>query len=162
MGNLGFFECKCMPFGLCNAPAIFQRLIQNCIGELNLTNLLNVSGWHDMSFWRWRQEDLQCLCIVFNCFREHNLRLKAIKCEVLLEQDQLSGSSCLQGGCVAQQRESKSCGWVWSAPNLHMEIWTFLGLVGHYWQFIKGIAHIVHNHCMNIYLGKVPVRRMSK
>ena len=34
--NLGFFKCDCMPFGLCNAPAIFQRLMQNCLGELNL------------------------------------------------------------------------------------------------------------------------------
>ena len=37
MGNLGFFECKCMLFGLCNAPAMFQSVIQNCLGELNLT-----------------------------------------------------------------------------------------------------------------------------
>ena len=37
MGNLGFFECKCMPFGLCNVCATFQRLMQNCLGKLNLT-----------------------------------------------------------------------------------------------------------------------------
>ena len=37
IGNLGFFECDCVPFGLCNAPAIFQRLMHNCFGELNLT-----------------------------------------------------------------------------------------------------------------------------
>ena len=35
MGNLGFFECNRMPFGLCNAPATFQQLMQNCMGELN-------------------------------------------------------------------------------------------------------------------------------
>ena len=36
VGNLGFFECNRMPFGLCNAPATFPRLMQNCMGELNL------------------------------------------------------------------------------------------------------------------------------
>ena len=35
--NIGFFECKCMLFRLCNALATFQRLMQNCLGELNLT-----------------------------------------------------------------------------------------------------------------------------
>ena len=36
VGNLGFFECDRMPFGLCNTPATFQQLMQNCMGELNL------------------------------------------------------------------------------------------------------------------------------
>ena len=35
VGNLGFFECDRMPFVLCNTPATFQRLMQNCMGELN-------------------------------------------------------------------------------------------------------------------------------
>ena len=36
VGNLGFFKWEHMPFGLCNAPATFHRLMQNCLGELNL------------------------------------------------------------------------------------------------------------------------------
>ena len=36
MGNLGFFKCKYIPFRLCNAPATFQRVMQNSLGELNL------------------------------------------------------------------------------------------------------------------------------
>ena len=36
VGNLGFFKCDHMPFGLCNAQVTFQRLMQNCLGELNL------------------------------------------------------------------------------------------------------------------------------
>ena len=37
VGNLGFYEFTRMPFGLCNAPAMFQCLMQNTLGELILT-----------------------------------------------------------------------------------------------------------------------------
>ena len=40
IGNLSFFKCDHMPFGLCNAPATFQWLMQNCLGELNLIHCL--------------------------------------------------------------------------------------------------------------------------
>ena len=30
------FECECLPFRLCNAPATLQRVMQNCLGKLNL------------------------------------------------------------------------------------------------------------------------------
>ena len=38
--GMGVYEFLRMPYGLCNAPAMFQRLMQNCLGKLNLTYAL--------------------------------------------------------------------------------------------------------------------------
>ena len=47
VGNLGFFECNCMPFGLCNALATFQWLMQYCLGKLKPHLRLDLSGQLD-------------------------------------------------------------------------------------------------------------------
>ena len=40
LGSMGLYECESMPFRLCNALPTFQRLMQNCLGELNFTYCL--------------------------------------------------------------------------------------------------------------------------
>ena len=80
--NLGFFECGHMPFGLCNAPATFQRLMHNCLRQLNLTYCLIYLD-EIIVFSQMAEEHLYCLCVIFDQFRDHNLKLKLSKCDFL-------------------------------------------------------------------------------
>ena len=64
IGNLGFFENH-MPFGLCNVPAMFPRLMQNCLRELNLTDCL-IYQYDTIIFLHMAEEHLHCLHIIFH------------------------------------------------------------------------------------------------
>ena len=78
IGNLGFFECDCMPFGLCNVPATLQSLMQNCLSELNLIYYLSYLD-EIVIFSQMAEEHLHQLQVVFDQFREYNLKLKPSK-----------------------------------------------------------------------------------
>ena len=67
MGNLRFFKCEHMLFGLCNAPAMFQRLMQDYLRELNLTYCLIYLD-DVIVFSKIEEEHLQHLCVVFDHF----------------------------------------------------------------------------------------------
>ena len=85
LGNLGFFECDWMPFGLCNAPATFQQLMQNCMGELNLIYCLIYLD--DLIVFLWMAEEhLHQLCVIFDELREYNLKLKPSKCNLFKDE----------------------------------------------------------------------------
>ena len=80
VGSLGMYEFLRMPFGLCNALAMFQHLMQNCLGELNLTYALiyldDVIVFSDTE-----EEHLKWLRAVLERFQEHGLKLKPSKCD---------------------------------------------------------------------------------
>ena len=81
VGNLGFFECEQMPFGICNVPATFQRLLQSCLGELNLTYCLIYLD-DVIIYAKDEEEHLVRLRTVFERFRRDNLKLKPSKCNL--------------------------------------------------------------------------------
>ena len=84
VGNLGYFECDCMPFGLCNMLATFQQLMQNCLGKLNLIYCLIYLDDLIM-FSQTAEEHLHWLHFVFDQLREYNLKLKPSKCSLFKE-----------------------------------------------------------------------------
>ena len=147
MGKLRFFECKCMPFWLCNYPATFQRLMQNCPGELNLTcSLIYLDNM--IVFSKMKEEHLQYLHIVSNHLRGHNLIIKATKCKFFHNEINWLADHISKEGVWPSKENLKAVS-EFTLPHTYTEIWAFLGLVGHYWQFIKGIACIgqpLHKH----------------
>ena len=81
LGSMGLYECKSMPFGLCNALPTFQRLMLNCLGELNLTYCLIYLD-DVIIFSKTEEEHWERMRVVFDRFCEHGLKLKPSKCEV--------------------------------------------------------------------------------
>ena len=79
VGNLGFYEFTHMPFRLCNAPTMFQHLMQNTLGELNLTYCVIYLD-NVIVFGCTEEEHLEHLHVVFERFQEFNLKLKPSKC----------------------------------------------------------------------------------
>ena len=67
VGNLGFYEFTCLLFRLCNTPATFQHLMQNTLGELNLTYCVIYLD-DVIVFGHTEEEHLEHLRIVFERF----------------------------------------------------------------------------------------------
>ena len=128
-----------MPFGLCNAPAMFQRLMQNCLGELNLMyalNYLDVVVFADTE-----AEHLKRLRAIFEQFHEHGLKLKPTKCDFFKSEITYLGHQVSAEGMKPGIGNLKGIAEM-VLPTMAMGIQRFLGTTGFYHRFIKGYAKI--------------------
>ena len=140
LGSMGLYECESMPFGLCNAPPTFQRLMQNCLGELNLTYCLIYLD--DMIvFSETPEEHLQRMRVVFDHLREHGLKLKPSKCNVFKSEINYLAHHVSQKGVLPSKKNLESISRC-PPPDTYTKVKSFVGLVGHYRHFIKGFAKI--------------------
>ena len=140
VGNLGFFECDRMPFGLCNTLATFQQLMQSCMGELNFVYCLIYLD-DLIVFSCTTEEHLHRLRIVFDRLREYNLKLKPSKCSLFKEEINYLAHKVSKAGIRPSDINVKAIA-EYAPPKTYTEIRAFLGLVGHYRCFIKGFARI--------------------
>ena len=84
VGSMGVYTFIRMPYQLCNAPVIFQHLMQNCLGELNLQ--FGLIYLDDIIVYSWTQEDhLTHLQAVLDRFAHHGLKLKPLECHFFKE-----------------------------------------------------------------------------
>ena len=140
LGSMGLYKCESMPFGLCNAPPTFQRLMQNCLGELNLTYCLiyldDVIVLSDTP-----EEHLQRMHVVFDRLCEHGLKLKPSKCEVFKSGINYLAHHESQKGVLPSKKNLESIAQC-PPPDTYTKVKSFVGLVGHYRCFIMGFDKI--------------------
>ena len=140
LGSMGLYECESMPFGLCNAPPTFQRLMLNCLGELNLTYCLIYLD-DVILFSQMEEEYLEWMRVVFDRFREHGLKLKPSKCEVFKTEINYLAHHVSKRVVLPSKKNLEAIAQC-LPPGTYTKVKSFVGLVGHYRHFIKGFAHI--------------------
>ena len=140
LGSMGLYKCESMPFGLCNAPPTFQRLMQNCLDKLDLTYCLIYLD-DVIVFSKMPKEHLWRMRVVFDCLCEHGLKLKPSKCEVFKSEINYLAHHVSQKGVLPSKKNLESIAQC-PPPDTYTKVKSFVGLVGHYRHFKKGFAKI--------------------
>ena len=140
VGSLGVYEFLRMPFGLCNAPATFQRLMQNTLGELNLTYALIYLD-DVVVFSQTEEEHLIRLRAVLERFQEHGLKLKPSKCQFFRTEITYLGHRVSKDGMSPSQDNLRGIAEM-APPTTYTGVREFTGATGFYRRFIKGYSKI--------------------
>ena len=139
-GPLGFFECETMPFGATNAPATFQRLMEDCLGDLNM-NWCIVYLDDVIVYSQTPEEHLERLEAVFKKLTAYGLKLKPSKCTFFKEEITYLGHLITADGVATDPAKVKTVR-EWPKLKTVSDVRSFLGFVGYYRRFIKGFSSI--------------------
>ena len=134
----GLYEFMVMPFGLCNAPATFQRLMETVLAGLPRTSCM-VYIDDILVVGETFEDHLFNLRKVFDCLREAGLRLKPTKCHLAKPQVEYLGYIVSAQGIAADPKKVeviKSFPVPANLKNLRL----FLGLASYYRRFIHRFA----------------------
>ena len=139
-GPLGFYECDTMPFGATNAPATFQRLMHDCLGDLNM-NWCIVYLDDIIIFSDTKEEHLKRLEAVFQKLAAAGLKLKSSKCHFFKEEINYLGH-VVSGEGISTNPKKVEAVTKWPMPQTVYDVRSFLGFVGYYRRFIKNFSKI--------------------
>ena len=140
VGPLGFFECERMPFGLTNAPATFQRLMENCLGDLHL-NWCIIYLDDIIVFSETPKEHIKRLRGVFQKLASAGLKLKPNKCEFFKKKITYLGYVVSEEGIEVDPKKTEAVK-NWPVPKTVTDVRSFLGFTNQYRKFIPKYAHV--------------------
>ena len=132
--HVGLFKMMKMPFGLCNAPSTYQRLmtsvLQGLLGRIciaYLDNVIVVSKRH--------ADHVANLKAVFERIRAAGLKLKPAKCNLFCEQVLYFGHVVSSAGINPDPAKLRVFA-DWPVPITVRELQFFFGFVNFYCDFI--------------------------
>ena len=136
----GLWQFRVMPFGLCNAPATFERLMEKVLAGLPLSVCL-VYLDDILVPARSFDDHIQNLRTVFSRLQEANLKLSPKKCTLFRRQLKFLGHIVSEKG-VATDPEKLEAVMTWPTPTNVSEVRRFLGLCSYYRRFVANFADI--------------------
>lgn len=140
VGSLGFYEYNRLPFGLTNSPATYQRLMEECLADLNL-KICCIFIDDIIIYGKTYEEHLKNLQLVFNRIREANLKLAPGKSEFFKRRVKYVGHLVSEEG-IEINKEKTDIVTSWPKPSTPVEVRRFLGFVGYYRRFIHQFSKI--------------------
>ena len=140
IGPSGFYKCDWMLFGLVNSLAIFQRLMETCLGGLQL-NCYIIYLNDLVVFPKTSKEHLIQLRVVIEKLKEAGLKLKPSKCDFFEKYLTYLGYKILEKGIETDNCKIKVIQ-EWSVPKTVTEVRIFLGFMNDYCRLIYKYAQV--------------------
>ncbi|KAJ8337414.1 hypothetical protein SKAU_G00386340 [Synaphobranchus kaupii] len=131
----GLWQFRVMPFGLCNAPATFERLMERVLAAVPRSHCvvyLDDLLVHASDF----QQALANLTDVLAAIRQAGLRLNPKKCQLLRRETAFLGHIVSERG-VATDPSKVAAVRDWPVPGNVGELRSFLGLASYYRRFVR-------------------------
>ena len=135
--ELGLFEWRRMPFGLCNASATFQRSITRALQRIQQRRGSVVMAYIDdiVIATETIEDHLERIKEVFECLREAGFKMRAEKCDFMRTETKYLGRVVSAEG-IKPDPAAVSKIQEWMPPRNREELQSFLGFANYYRDFI--------------------------
>ncbi|XP_035862265.1 uncharacterized protein LOC118496109 [Sander lucioperca] len=155
---MGFWEFNRMPQGVTNAPSTFQRVMEKCMGGMNLREVL-VFLDDVIVFSATLEEHEDRLLRVLQRLKEFGLKLSPEKCQFFKTSVKYLGHVVSANGVEIDPAKIAALT-TWPRPNNIKELKSFLGFAGYYRRFIKDYSKIARP-LNDLTAGYLPPKRKS-
>jgi hypothetical protein len=141
----GAFQYTVMPFGLCNAPATFQALM-NDVFRKHLRKFVLVYLDDILVYSRSAAEHAQHLEMVLKLLQQHKIYARLSKCQFAVDAVNYLGHVVGADG-IRMQPSKINAVRDWPEPSgspaqQRIQLRGFLGLAGYYRRFVRYLAHM--------------------